>query len=198
MPVRDSHDFPIPSYQRQRTPERHNADAPRSPEIIEQEDMGRLCRAGVVGVYGGKEPEERKGRKPGKTTSPQEGRPLRILESSVTVNSSGESTVMSFKAFESEQLPSSSPRPLRSQVISGRLRETQMSLGISCRRCSRNSSQFDSLALVRRTVSSFTTLPPLVVLIVKQLRSASPKMNTSKVRPQSQPNKPLSSHPICR
>ena len=76
--------FPIPSYRRQRTPERHNADAPRSPEIIEQEDKGLLGRSGVVGVYGEQEPEDRKGRKPSRTTPPQEGRPLRISDSSVT------------------------------------------------------------------------------------------------------------------
>jgi hypothetical protein len=70
------HDFPIPSYRRQRTPERHNADSPRSPEIIEQEDMGRLGSVGVVGVYGDYEPTERKERKPSKTIPPQEGRPL--------------------------------------------------------------------------------------------------------------------------
>ncbi|KAF9654343.1 hypothetical protein BDM02DRAFT_3158103 [Thelephora ganbajun] len=78
------HDFPIPSYQRQRTPERHNTDAPRSPEIIEQEDMGRLGRVGVVGVYGEHEPEERKGRRLSKTTAPHGGHPLRISDSSVT------------------------------------------------------------------------------------------------------------------
>jgi len=77
------HDFPIPSYQRQRTPERHNADAPRSPEIIEQEDMGRLGSVGVVGVYGECEPEEKE-RKPSRVTPPQEGRPLRVSDSSVT------------------------------------------------------------------------------------------------------------------
>lgn len=79
-----SHDFPIPSFRRQWTPERHNADSPRSPEIIEQEDMGRLGRVGVVGVYGEQEPEERKERKPSRTTPPQEGRPLRVSDSSVT------------------------------------------------------------------------------------------------------------------
>lgn len=76
------HNFPIPSYQRQRTPERHNADAPRSPEIIEQEDMGRLGRVGVVGVYGEQEPEQK--RRPSRTTPPQERRPLRVSDSSVT------------------------------------------------------------------------------------------------------------------
>lgn len=76
--------FPIPSYQRQRTPERHNADAPRSPEIIEQEDMGRLGRVGVVGVYGEQEAEEKRERKQSRTTPPQEGRPLRVSDSSVT------------------------------------------------------------------------------------------------------------------
>jgi len=78
------HGFPIPSYQRQRTPERHNADAPRSPEIIEQEDMGRLGKVGVIGVYGEHEPEDKKEKKPSKTTPPQEGRPLRVSDSSVT------------------------------------------------------------------------------------------------------------------
>jgi len=82
------HDFFIPSFQRQRTPERHNTDTPKSPEIIEQEDMGRLERAGVVGVYGeyGEyEPEEKKEKKkPSRTTPPQEGRPLRVSDSSVT------------------------------------------------------------------------------------------------------------------
>jgi len=80
----EDHDFPIPSYQRRVIPERHNADSPRSPEIIEQEDMGRLGRVGVVGVYGEPEPEVRKERKPSKMTSPQEGRPLRVSDSSVT------------------------------------------------------------------------------------------------------------------
>jgi len=78
------HDFPIPSYQRQRTPERHHADSPRSPQIIEQEDMGRLGKVGVVGVYGEYEPEEKKEKKPSKTTPPQDGRPLRVSDSSVT------------------------------------------------------------------------------------------------------------------
>ena len=76
-------DFPIPSYRWQRTPERHNADAPRSPEIIEQEDMGRLGKVGVVGVYGEQEPEEKE-KKPSRATPPQDGRPLRISDSSVT------------------------------------------------------------------------------------------------------------------
>lgn len=80
----DSDDFPIPSYERQRTPERHNADAPRSPEIVEQDDMGRLGSIGVVGVYGEQGPEERIERKPSRLTPPQEGRPLRISDSSVT------------------------------------------------------------------------------------------------------------------
>ena len=75
--------FPIPSYRRQRTPERHNTDAPRSPEIIEQEDMGRLGRVGVVGVYGDEEPEERE-RKPNRIPPPLEGRPLRVSDSAVT------------------------------------------------------------------------------------------------------------------
>ena len=74
------HDFPIPSYERQRTPERHNADAPRSPEIVEQEDMGRLGSVGVVGVYGEQEFEEIQ---PSRTTPPREGRPLRVSDSSV-------------------------------------------------------------------------------------------------------------------
>ena len=78
-----THDFHIPSYRRQRTPERHTADAPRSPEIIEQEDMGRLGRVGVVGVYGEQEPEEKE-RNPSRITPPQEGRPLRVSDSSVT------------------------------------------------------------------------------------------------------------------
>ena len=81
-------DFPIPSYRRQRTPERHNADAPRSPEIIEQEDMGRLGSVGVVGVYGEPESEpeseEKQEKKPRRITPPQEGRPLRVSDSSVT------------------------------------------------------------------------------------------------------------------
>jgi len=84
----EDHDFPIPSYQRQRTPERHNTGAPRSPEIIEQEDMGRLGRVGVVGVYGEYEPQEKKERKLSRKLSkralPQEGRPQRVSDSSVT------------------------------------------------------------------------------------------------------------------
>ena len=46
--------------------------------------MGRLGRVGVVGVYGESEPEKRMERKPSRTTPPQEGRPLRISDSSVT------------------------------------------------------------------------------------------------------------------
>ena len=80
----DDHDFPIPSYRRQITPERHNTDAPRSPEIIQQEDMGRLERTGVVGVYGEQEPEVKIRRKLSRVTPPQEGRPRRISGSSVT------------------------------------------------------------------------------------------------------------------
>ena len=83
----EDRDFPIPSYRRQRTPERHNADAPRSPEIIEQEDMGRLGKVGVVGVYGEYEPQEKErklSRKLSKRTLPQEGRPQRVSDSSVT------------------------------------------------------------------------------------------------------------------
>ena len=83
----EDRDFPIPSYRRQRTPERHNTDAPRSPEIIEQEDMGRLGRVGVVGVYGEYEPQEKErrlSRKLSKKTLPQEGRPQRVSDSSVT------------------------------------------------------------------------------------------------------------------
>ena len=77
------HDFFIPSYQRQKTPKRHNTDAPRSPEIIEQEDMGRLGRVGVVGVYGEQEPAEMKERKPSRATPSHEG-PRRVSVSSVT------------------------------------------------------------------------------------------------------------------
>lgn len=80
----EDNDFPLPSYQRQITPERHNTDAPRSPEIIEQEDMGRLERVGVVGVYGEQDPQEKKEKKLRRTTPPQEGRPQRISDSSVT------------------------------------------------------------------------------------------------------------------
>ena len=76
-------DFPIPSYRRRITPERQNADAPRSPEIIEQEDLGRLGKVGVVGVYGEYEPREKE-RKSSKATPPQEGRPQRVSDSSVT------------------------------------------------------------------------------------------------------------------
>jgi len=84
----EDRDFPIPSYRRQRTPERHNTDAPRSPEIIEQEDMGRLGKVGVVGVYGEHEPQEKRERKLSRKLSKrsllQEGRPQRVSDSSVT------------------------------------------------------------------------------------------------------------------
>ena len=134
------HDFPIPSYQRQRTPERHNADAPRSPEIIEQEDMGRLCRAGVVGVYGNQDPEERKERKPSKTTPPQEGRPLRISESSVTrvppnkLKRLSEGWVMvnvenSYRRPPAPEEPV--PVPTRRQEVSSRSRAQRMLRGRS-------------------------------------------------------------------
>ena len=88
----EEEEFAVPSYQRQRTPERQNADAPRSPEIVEQEDMGRLGSVGVVGVYGEQEPQEKKERKlsrklskkSSRATPPQEGRPHRVSDSSVT------------------------------------------------------------------------------------------------------------------
>ena len=89
----EEEDFPIPSYQRQIIPERQNADAPRSPEIVQQEDMGRLGKVGVVGIYGENDPQEKKERKLSRKLSrksnsrinpPQEGRPHRVSDSSVT------------------------------------------------------------------------------------------------------------------
>jgi hypothetical protein len=46
--------------------------------------MGRLGKVGVVGVYGEHEPEEKGGEAKQETTPPQEGRPLRVSDSSVT------------------------------------------------------------------------------------------------------------------
>jgi hypothetical protein len=46
--------------------------------------MGRLGRVGVVGVYGEQEPEEKREMKPSRKAPPQEGRPLRVSDSSVT------------------------------------------------------------------------------------------------------------------